>query len=104
MKDKMYIVVREKMAKKYPGRMIAAIAHSALVAHLTWVEDAEHQEWLEYSFKKVVVVADDEHLKLFRENATHVDITESSLADQVMLTVFAVSADQNYFKSLPLYK
>jgi len=50
---KMYIA----MLENFPDYMTPTlIAHSVLSAHLKFQDDLEYKEWLETSFKKVVLV------------------------------------------------
>ena len=57
--DRMYIVVREKVAKEDLGHAMLAIAHAVGAAFRDWANDFEFDAWANDSFRKCLCLANE---------------------------------------------
>lgn len=98
---KMYILVKESIELGYA---MTAVAHASLIGHLKFSSDAEYQEWLSKSFKKVVCMVNDsefERAKTFEDCAV---VTESALGGaEVALVCKPRKKCPNEFRFYRLY-
>lgn len=98
---KMYILIK----RGTPDNMVPVIAaHSSLVAYLNFEDDADLQQWLKLSFKKVVCTVTPEEFEFVRALSKCKVITESSLDGAEVALVFCPR--KNYplmFRDFPLW-
>jgi hypothetical protein len=102
----MYICIKQSI----PSHKVLGAAHGVLMAHLKFAARASYQEWINNSFRKVVVeVSDDEfeYLKNFENDngSEYIIVTESGLDNQEIALVFCPRVDwPDIFKKFPLLK
>lgn len=75
---RMYILVKQSIPL---GVGIVSVAHAALVALKQYPDDAVLKDWLENSFRKVVVWVSDEDFEKYKTLDRSVVITESKYND-----------------------
>ena len=72
---KMYICVK----KSIPSHKVLAIAHGVLMAHLKFARLVIYQDWINNSFRKVVVEVTDEEFEDLKKYDNFVTINECGL-------------------------
>ena len=73
---KMYILLAEDLTN---AQAVVAAAHAALGCYLRNQNDLQIQEWLAYSFKKIILKASSEDFERAKTIPGHYIFTESSL-------------------------
>lgn len=97
---KMYILVKEKIPL---GNKAVAIAHASLACYLMFKDDPLTIEWLEKSFRKVIVSVSDEDFERAKSFGDYRLITESSLDNaEVALAFKPMEKIPTFFKVLKL--
>ena len=72
---KMYILVKQSL----PSHKVVATAHGVLMCYLKFIDYPPMQDWLKYSFRKVICEITDDEFALAKQIPGHVVVTESGL-------------------------
>lgn len=80
----MYICVK----KSIPSHKCIGVAHGVLMAHLAFVAFVDYQNWINNSFRKVVVEVSDEDFEKIKQYERNVIVTESGLGGIEVAAVF----------------
>ena len=98
---KMYILVKENIPL---GFKAVAISHTSLCTYLKFKDDQETKEWLEKSFRKVIVEVSEEEFEKAKMFDNHVVITESALDNKEIAFLFRpMEKIPSFFKMLKLF-
>lgn len=72
---KMYILVPDYVPDYF---VPTACAHASLMVHLKFQSDHVYQDWLSYSFKKVICRVDPKCFETAKHHPDHVIVTENN--------------------------
>jgi hypothetical protein len=98
---KMYIVIK----KSLPSHKAVSAAHASLMCHLKFFGNQDYIDWLNLSFRKVVVEATDEEFENLKQHRDYVVVIESNLDDVECALAFCPREWwPEQFKTLPLLK
>ena len=107
MVSKMYILVKESVAKRDLGHSILSVAHAASAASRNWKDREDFEDWANHSFRKVLCLVTDkefEKAKRFFNDGFQV-MTESALDDEEISIVFRPREEwPSFFKFLRLWR
>ena len=99
---KMYILVRDDLPV---GFSIVAAAHASLALYLKYKEDADLQNWLAHSFRKVICRVNAKEFDKAKAFEKHLVLTESSLGNREVAIAFCPREEwPKPFKFYQLFK
>jgi peptidyl-tRNA hydrolase len=83
-KMKMYICIKQDTPV---GIAMNTAAHAGLMCHLSFSGDANYQDWLAKSFKKVTCAVTEAEFAMLKEVSNNIVVTESKLDNAELAVV-----------------
>ena len=90
---KMYICIKETTPT---GMAMNAAAHAGLMCHLSFTGNANYQEWLAKSFKKVTCAVTPAEFALLKDVSDHLIVTESKMDNAELAVVLCPRHDNEW--------